>query len=96
MENNHADFFNHTYFNRDNTIYQPAIFTNFVTSQYYWTATTDAADTTKAWTVYSCDFGVYDTAKAMTGYTLAVRSAQQSEQPRKGSGQVRRAGGLIR
>jgi len=23
--------------------------------------------------VFSCDFGVYDTAKSATGYTLAVR-----------------------
>jgi Protein of unknown function (DUF1566)/Carboxypeptidase regulatory-like domain len=51
----------------------PVIFTNFVTSVYYWTSTTEAADTTQAWTVYSCDFGVYNLPKAGTGYTLAVR-----------------------
>ena len=41
--------------------------------EYYWTSTTDAADTTEAWTLFSCDYGVYDTPKANTGYTLAVR-----------------------
>ena len=49
------------------------IFTNFVVSQYYWTSSTYASDNTQAWTVYSCDFGVYDLPKANTGYTLAVR-----------------------
>jgi hypothetical protein len=52
---------------------QPAIFNNFMPFQYYWTSTTDAADTTKAWTVFSCDFGVYDISKINTGYSLAVR-----------------------
>jgi hypothetical protein len=85
-ENNHADFFDHTYLNRDYTVYQAAIFTKFIGSEYYWTSTADAADTTKAWTVYSCDFGVYDTPKENIGYTLAVRSAQESDQPRGGSG----------
>lgn len=33
----------------------------------------NAADTSEAWTVFSCDFGVYDTAKANVGYTLSVR-----------------------
>ena len=32
-----------------------------------------AADSSRAWTVYSCDFGVYDIAKVSTGFTLAVR-----------------------
>jgi hypothetical protein len=41
--------------------------------QYYWTSTTCAADPTKAWTAYSCDFGVYDLPKSNLGYTLAVR-----------------------
>ena len=41
-------------------------------SEYYWTSTTNAADPTEAWTVYSCDFGLYDTSKANIGYTLAV------------------------
>ena len=73
MQNNHADFFSHTFFNLDGTVYQPAIFNNFNAYQYYWTSSTDAADGTKAWTVFSCDFGVYDTLKESVGYTLAVR-----------------------
>lgn len=74
MENNHADFFNQAYsWKANQALYQPPIFTAFVVSDYYWTSTTDAADTSEAWTVYSCDFGVYDTAKTDTGYTLAVR-----------------------
>ena len=52
----------------------PTIFNNFVVSVYYWTSTTDSADTTRAWTIYSCDFGVYDVAKADSHqYALAVR-----------------------
>ena len=27
----------------------------------------------EAWTVFSCDFGVYDMDKLVSGYTLAVR-----------------------
>jgi len=50
-----------------------ANFSNFVQFQYYWTSTTNASLTTEAWTVFSCDFGVYDIAKGNTGYTLAVR-----------------------
>ena len=73
METNHADFFDHTYLNRDNSVYQGPIFSNFVVSQFYWTSTTDAADPTEAWTVYSCDYGVYDIPKTNVDYTLAVR-----------------------
>jgi hypothetical protein len=73
MENDHADFFDATYLNLDGTVFRLPIFTNFVISEYYWTSTTDAADTAKAWTVFSCDYGVYDTPKANIGYTLAVR-----------------------
>lgn len=73
METNHADYFDQKYVNEDGTVYQYPIFINFMVSQYYWTSTTDAADPTEAWTVYSCDFGVYDISKANPGYTLAVR-----------------------
>jgi hypothetical protein len=73
MQTNESDYFNNTITNLDGTIYQPPIFTNFVTGTYYWTSTTDAANTSEAWTVFSCDFGVYDISKADTGYTLAVR-----------------------
>ncbi len=73
MEGNHSQFFNQTDYNTNGSVFQLAILTNFVTSQYYWTSTTDAANTADAWTVYSCDFGVYETPKTDTGYTLAVR-----------------------
>ncbi|MEI6305668.1 MAG: DUF1566 domain-containing protein, partial [Deltaproteobacteria bacterium] len=33
----------------------PVIFNNFIAFNYYWTSTTNAADTTQAWTVWSCD-----------------------------------------
>ncbi|HXE96922.1 MAG TPA: DUF1566 domain-containing protein [Dongiaceae bacterium] len=55
------------------TVINPAIFNNFIVSNYYWTSTTNAADTTQAWTIYSCDFGVYNIAKTDTRYSLAVR-----------------------
>jgi hypothetical protein len=55
------------------TVVGPAIFTTFEDSQYYWTSSTYAPDSTQAWTVYSCDFGVYNTAKPAIGYTMAVR-----------------------
>lgn len=91
-ENNHADFFDHTYFYKDGTLFQTAIFTNFISFQYYWTSTADAADASKVWTVFSCDFGVYDTPKENIGYTLAVRSVQESGQARSGSGLIRGRG----
>jgi uncharacterized protein (TIGR03437 family) len=34
-----------------------------------------------AWTVFSCDFGVYDALKGDAGYTLAVRDAEASAAP---------------
>jgi Protein of unknown function (DUF1566)/Carboxypeptidase regulatory-like domain len=74
METNHADFFNQSYtWKASQTVYQAPIFGTFVPSEYYWTSTTNAADTSEAWTIFSCDFGVYDISKAQTGYTLAVR-----------------------
>jgi len=73
MQDVEAAYFDYTILNLDNTVYQPAIFNNFMISAAYWTSTTDAADTTQAWTVYSCDFGVYPLAKTNTGYALAVR-----------------------
>lgn len=73
-QNNLADYLDETF--TSNTLgisTQLASFTHFVGFQYYWTATTDAADPTEAWTVFSCDFGVYDIPKTNAGYTLAVR-----------------------
>lgn len=51
----------------------PVVFSNYVVSEYYWTSSTDAADPSRAWALYSCDFGVYDVAKTELRYTLAVR-----------------------
>ena len=73
MNNNQADFFNASHTYPDGKPFLNPIFTNFVPDHYYWTSSTDAADTTEAWSVFSCDFGVYDTPKSENGYTLAVR-----------------------
>lgn len=52
----------------------PTIFDNFIAFKYYWTSTTHAADTTQAWTLFSCDFGVYNISKSDTQqFALAVR-----------------------
>ncbi len=67
-----ASYFNGEY-QASNAVTGPAIFSNYVVSDYYWTSTTDAADTTQAWTVYSCDFGVYNIPKSDLRYSLAVR-----------------------
>jgi hypothetical protein len=68
-----ASYFKGIYGTDGVTVTGPVIFNNFVISQYYWTSSTYASDPTQAWTVYSCDFGAYDTPKSATGYTLAVR-----------------------
>lgn len=73
MQNNESQFFNQTDYNKDGSVFQAAIFNSLIASQYYWTSTTDAANPAEAWTVYSCDFGLYDTQKIDSGYTLAVR-----------------------
>jgi len=72
-QNNEADYLGYTFRNPDQSVFQAAVFPGFVGYQNYWTSTTDAADPSQAWTVFSCDFGVYDTDKSQTGYTLAVR-----------------------
>ena len=72
-QNNEADWMNFTYLTPDHSVFQAPIFSSFIGYSYYWTSTTDAADVTEAWTVFSCDYGVYDTPKANIGYTLAVR-----------------------
>jgi len=72
-QTNMAQYFDYTYVNKDGTIFQAPIFTNYIETEHYWTSTTDASDTREAWTVYSCDFGVYDVPKTAVGYTLAVR-----------------------
>ena len=72
-QTNMAKYLDYTYRNRDNSIFQAPIFTNYIETHYYWTSTTDAADPSEAWTVYSCDFGVYGIPKSEIGNTLAVR-----------------------
>lgn len=73
-QNNLADYFDETFNSGTAGVNsQPAIFTNFIQNQYYWTSTTDSSNISEAWTVFSCDFGVYDIPKTNTGYTLAVR-----------------------
>jgi hypothetical protein len=72
-QGNHADYFDNTFDYADGSLYQPAPFSGFAVSQYYWTSTTDAADPSQAWAVYSCDFGVYPRPRAGNGYALAVR-----------------------
>jgi hypothetical protein len=70
---NHADYYVHDFVTAAGTGSQPAIFSGLVAFQYYWTSSTVAADASSAWTVFSCDFGAYDTPKAGMGYTLALR-----------------------
>lgn len=48
-------------------------FNGFVPFDYYWTSTTSAADMNQAWTVWSCEFGVYNLAKTESRHLLAVR-----------------------
>jgi hypothetical protein len=77
MNGNEADFLGATYvWKSDAAFYRGPIFSNFHGYEYYWTSTTDAADTTEAWTVFSCDFGVYDRPKSNPGFALAVRDRQ--------------------
>jgi hypothetical protein len=71
---NHCDFFDATFTTWSGVVYQPAIFNDFMISQFYWTSSSVAGSpATAAWTVFSCDYGVYTTAKADLGYSLAVR-----------------------
>ena len=73
-QNNMADFFDTNWTSGSASIASmSAVFSNFIQLEFYWTSTTNAADTNEAWTVYSCDYGVYNISKANTGYTLAVR-----------------------
>lgn len=74
MNGNEADFLNASYvWKSGGTQYRGPVFASFMVSSYYWTSTTDAANPSEAWSVFSCDYGVYDTSKEDTGYTLAVR-----------------------
>lgn len=70
---NHADEFDATFLRTDGSVKRGAVFGSMATAVYYWTASADAADTNAAWSIYSCDFGVYDVPKTDLGYALAVR-----------------------
>ena len=75
IQTNEADYFDQTFTSTTvGLTTQGAIFNNFISLQFYWTSTTNAANPAEAWTVFSCDFGVYGIAKANTSYTLAVRN----------------------
>jgi hypothetical protein len=69
-----ADYFNGIPGSDGVTVRNPVIFNNFQSFQFYWTSTTDAADPAQAWTIFSCDFGVYNKLKTDSQqYSLAVR-----------------------
>ena len=68
-----ADYFNGQAKSSSGPVTGPVIFTRFVPFDYYWTSTTSAADSSQAWTVWSCDFGIYNIAKTDVRYSLAVR-----------------------
>ena len=55
------------------TVTGPVVFNNFIVSEFYWTSSTDATDPAQAWTLYSCDFGVYNIPKSELRYSMAVR-----------------------
>jgi hypothetical protein len=70
---NHAADWARTYRDESGAVERLPVFASFLSDEYYWTSTTIAGATGSAWTVFSCDFGVYDTPKTATGYALAVR-----------------------
>ena len=73
-QNNHGQYFDSTFTSIVPGIpNQKPIFNNMIELQYYWTSSTDAANTTLAWTVFSCDFGIYGLDKSTVSYALAVR-----------------------
>jgi hypothetical protein len=72
-ETNVALRFSTVFRNADGSIDQDIVFSGFNELEYFWTSTTDSSDPSRAWTVFSCDYGVYDIDKASVGYTLAVR-----------------------
>jgi hypothetical protein len=68
-----AAYYNGTYGPDGITVTGSVVFETFMVAHYYWTSSTYANDSTQAWTVYSCDFGAYNTSKSAVGYTMAVR-----------------------
>ncbi len=73
VQGNQVQYFNHIFYTEDNKLDQPAILNNIISDVYYWTSTTNATDTSEAWTVFSCDFGIYNMTKNTSGYAMAVR-----------------------
>lgn len=60
----------------DNTTYSPAINTTVfpnTTSSGYWSSSSYAGDTSRAWSVSFSSGGVYDRGKANSGYVRCVR-----------------------
>lgn len=72
-ETNQALRFNSVFLKTNGSIDQAVIFNTFNELEFYWTSSTNASNSSEAWTVYSCDFGVYNIVKANSGYSLAVR-----------------------
>ncbi len=72
-ETNQALKFNTKFMKSNGAVDQAAIFDTFNELEYFWTSTTNHSDITQAWTVFSCDFGVYNIDKTNIGFTLAVR-----------------------
>jgi hypothetical protein len=72
-ETNQALKFNTVFMQTNGALDQAAIFDTFTELEYFWTSTTVSSDSTQAWALYSCDYGVYNISKTDSGYTLAVR-----------------------
>lgn len=69
-----ADYFNGQAQGSAGPVTGPQIFNSFIAFKFYWTSSTDAADPTQAWTIFSCDFGIYNIAKSdAQQFALAVR-----------------------
>lgn len=68
-----AEYFNGQAQTSAGPVTGPVIFSSFIPFDYYWTSSTVAADSSQAWTIWSCDFGVYNIAKTNIRYSLAVR-----------------------
>ena len=72
-ETNQALKFNTVFMKANGSVDQTAIFDTFNELEYFWTSTTNSSDISQAWTVFSCDYGVYNINKIELGYSLAVR-----------------------
>lgn len=72
-ETNQALRFNTVFMNSDGSVDQAVVFNSFHESEFLWTSSTSQSNPAEAWTVYSCDYGVYNIDKSAVGYSLAVR-----------------------